>query len=225
MKVILLSLRTIQKKGYELDLTDLCSDWFIFPLKQRLFFFFFLSFLAYAWGDAGVATVMKQVGYRRGFLMSRKGWPNIRVMLGRMWPVGFGSWECSGSWAGCWLQGVLTWWKFTKPDSEDGCALLYRKSKEQKGWCHPVLVGCWAHRGSHAMLGRVWSLPPLWSREAKQWPISHTPRAFSPLCTKIHVQDFRVSPFSRGSSQPRYRTQVSCIAGGFFTSWAIREAQ
>ena len=26
--------------------------------------------------------------------------------------------------------------------------------------------------------------------------------------------------FSRGSSQPRDRTQVSCIAGGFFTSWA-----
>ena len=26
-------------------------------------------------------------------------------------------------------------------------------------------------------------------------------------------------PFSRGSSQPRDRTQVSCIAGGFFTSW------
>ena len=30
-------------------------------------------------------------------------------------------------------------------------------------------------------------------------------------------------PFSRGSSQPRDRTQVSCIAGGFFTSWATRE--
>ena len=31
-------------------------------------------------------------------------------------------------------------------------------------------------------------------------------------------------PFSRGSSQPRNRTRVSCIAGGFFISWAIREA-
>ena len=29
-------------------------------------------------------------------------------------------------------------------------------------------------------------------------------------------------PFSRGSSQPRDRTQVSLIAGGFFTSWATR---
>ena len=30
--------------------------------------------------------------------------------------------------------------------------------------------------------------------------------------------------FSKGSSQPRDRTQVSHIAGGFFTSWATREA-
>ena len=31
--------------------------------------------------------------------------------------------------------------------------------------------------------------------------------------------------FSRGSSQPRDRTQVSHIVGRFFTSWATREAQ
>ena len=32
-------------------------------------------------------------------------------------------------------------------------------------------------------------------------------------------------PFSRRSSQPRNWTGVSCIAGGFFTNWAMREAQ
>ena len=31
-------------------------------------------------------------------------------------------------------------------------------------------------------------------------------------------------PFSRGSSWPRDWTQVSCIAGVYFTSWATREA-
>ena len=30
-------------------------------------------------------------------------------------------------------------------------------------------------------------------------------------------------PFSRGSSWPRKWTGVSCIAGGFFINWAIRE--
>ena len=31
--------------------------------------------------------------------------------------------------------------------------------------------------------------------------------------------------FSRGSFQPRDWTQISCIAGGFFTSWATREVK
>ena len=30
-------------------------------------------------------------------------------------------------------------------------------------------------------------------------------------------------PFSRGSSRPRNRTGVSCIAGSFFTNWVTRE--
>ena len=37
--------------------------------------------------------------------------------------------------------------------------------------------------------------------------------------------EWETYPFSRGSSQPRHRTQISLIAGRFFTSWANREAQ
>ena len=39
------------------------------------------------------------------------------------------------------------------------------------------------------------------------------------------ILEWVASPFSRGSSQPRNQTRVSCTAGGFFTSWAAREAQ
>ena len=38
------------------------------------------------------------------------------------------------------------------------------------------------------------------------------------------ILNWVADPFSRGSSQPRNRTGVSWIAGGFFTSWATREA-
>ena len=38
------------------------------------------------------------------------------------------------------------------------------------------------------------------------------------------ILDWVAYPFSRGSSRPRNWTRVSCIAGGFFTSWATREA-
>ena len=41
---------------------------------------------------------------------------------------------------------------------------------------------------------------------------------------QARIPDWVVIPFSRGSSQPRDQTQVSHIAGGFFTSWATREA-
>ena len=42
---------------------------------------------------------------------------------------------------------------------------------------------------------------------------------------QARILEWVAFPFSRGSSQPRDWTQVSHIAGGFFTSWATREAQ
>ena len=45
------------------------------------------------------------------------------------------------------------------------------------------------------------------------------------LClTQGRILEWVDFPFSKGSSKPRDWTQVSHIAGGFFTSWATREA-
>ena len=41
---------------------------------------------------------------------------------------------------------------------------------------------------------------------------------------QARILEWLACPFSSGSSQPRDLTQVSHIAGGFFTSWATREA-
>ena len=41
---------------------------------------------------------------------------------------------------------------------------------------------------------------------------------------QARILEWIAIPFSRWSSQLRYQTQVSCIAGGFFTTWATREA-
>ena len=35
---------------------------------------------------------------------------------------------------------------------------------------------------------------------------------------QARILEWVAFPFSRGSSQPRDQTQVSCIAGGFFTN-------
>ena len=54
---------------------------------------------------------------------------------------------------------------------------------------------------------------------------------FATLWTIVHgilqarTLEWVAFPFSRGSSQPRDQTQVSHVAGRFFTSWGTREAQ
>ena len=41
---------------------------------------------------------------------------------------------------------------------------------------------------------------------------------------QARIPEWVAIPFSRGSSQPGDGTQVSHTAGGFFTSWATRDA-
>ena len=42
---------------------------------------------------------------------------------------------------------------------------------------------------------------------------------------QARILEWVAFPLSRGFSQPRDRTRVSRIAGGFFTNWATQEAQ
>ena len=46
---------------------------------------------------------------------------------------------------------------------------------------------------------------------------------YSPWNLQARILEWVAFPFSRGSSQPKDQTQISLIAGGFFTSWATRE--
>ena len=66
-----------------------------------------------------------------------------------------------------------------------------------------------------------------WSRERfiagpweeMRWLIYYTVHGI----LQARILEWIAMPFSRGSSQPRDRTQVSRIAGGFFTIWTTRE--
>ena len=46
-----------------------------------------------------------------------------------------------------------------------------------------------------------------------------------PGILQARILEWVAFPFSRGASQPRDWTQVSHIAGTFFTRWATRQAQ
>ena len=49
------------------------------------------------------------------------------------------------------------------------------------------------------------------------------PGSSVPGILQARILEWVAIPFSRGSFWPRDQTQVSCIAGGFFTIWATRE--
>ena len=63
------------------------------------------------------------------------------------------------------------------------------------------------------------------------WKLLSRVRLYDPVDYSVHgilqarILEWVAFLFSRGSPQPRDWTQVSCIAGGFFTVWATREAQ
>ena len=53
----------------------------------------------------------------------------------------------------------------------------------------------------------------------KRWILYQLRHKGSPI-----ILEWVAYPFSSGSSRSRNQTGVSCIAGGFFTNWTIREA-
>ena len=56
-------------------------------------------------------------------------------------------------------------------------------------------------------------------------PIDYSPPDFSVHgISQARILEWVAILFSRGSSQPRDRTEVSCIAGRFFIAWTTREA-
>ena len=79
------------------------------------------------------------------------------------------------------------------------------------------------------------SASPYMSAAALVWWPSHVnscdPMDDSPPGSTVHgillarILEWVAISFSRGSSQPRNQTQVSCIAGRFFTHWAVMEVQ
>ena len=79
--------------------------------------------------------------------------------------------------------------------------------KNTRVGCHAVLQGIFPTQGSN---------PDLPHCRQILYRLSHqgSPR----------ILEWVAYPFSRGSSRPRNQTRVFCIASGFFTSWATREA-
>ena len=76
--------------------------------------------------------------------------------------------------------------------------------------------------------GTFWTVERLYFLKVKV--TQSCPTLCDPMDYTVHgipqarILQWVAFPFSRGSSQSRNQIQVSCIAGGFFTNWATREA-
>ena len=120
------------------------------------------------------------------------------------------------------LQAVRILCPWNAPGQNTGvgsCSLLQWIFKTQGS--NPGLLNCrWilyqlSHVGSYSESESHPVFPILWD------PMDYALHEILPA----RILEWVVIPFSRGSSLPRDRTQVSYTAGRFFTSWATRKAQ
>ena len=78
----------------------------------------------------------------------------------------------------------------------------------------------------NAGMGSSSLLQQIFPTQESKWGLLYCRQILYQLSHKgsPRILEWVAYPFSSGSSWPRNQIGVSCIAGGFFTSWAMREA-
>ena len=92
-------------------------------------------------------------------------------------------------------------------------------------WPHG-LYSSWNSPGQNTAVGSLSLLQGIFPTQGSHPDLSHCKWILYQLSHNWspRILEWVAYPFSRGSSLPRNRTGVSCIAGGLFTYWTIREA-
>ena len=95
------------------------------------------------------------------------------------------------------------------------------------GLWHTRLLCPWNSPGKNTAEGCHFLLHVIFLTQGSNPGLPHCRRIIYQLSHKgsPRILEWVAYPFSSGSSQPRNWTGVFCIAGGFFTNWAMREAQ
>ena len=96
---------------------------------------------------------------------------------------------------------------------------VYSDSCPLSRWCHRTISS------SVVPFSCLQSFPASNESEScSSCPLFVAPWTEVPGILQARILEWVAIHFCRGSSQPRDRTQISCTAGRFFTSWATREA-
>ena len=84
----------------------------------------------------------------------------------------------------------------------------------------------WDSPGQNTRVGSLFLLQQIFPTQGSNSGLPHCRWILYQLSHKgsPRIMEWVAYPFSRGSSWARNWTRVSCIAGGFLSNWAIREA-
>ena len=93
-------------------------------------------------------------------------------------------------------------------------------------WDPHGIYSPWNSPGQNTGVGNLSLLQGIFPNQGSNPGLLHCRQILYQLSHKgsPRILEWVAYPFSSGSSQPRNRTGVSCIASGFFTNYAIREA-
>ena len=93
--------------------------------------------------------------------------------------------------------------------------------------CNPMDCSPRNYPDQNTEVGSISLLQGIMLTQELNWDLLHCRWIIYQLSHKgrLRILEWVAYPFSRGSSQPRNWTGVSCIAGIFSTNWTFREAQ
>ena len=95
-----------------------------------------------------------------------------------------------------------------------------------KSLSHVWLHCSWMSPGQNTGVGNLSLLQGIFPTQGLNPSLQHCRQILYQLSHQgsPRILEWVAYPSSRALSQPRNRTRISCIAGGFFISWATREA-
>ena len=107
------------------------------------------------------------------------------------------------------------------------CSPWGHKESDKTEWLNWTELYCpWNSPGQNTGVGNHSLFQGIFPTQGSNSGLPHCTRILYQLSQRgsPRILEWVAYPFSRGFSQPRSGTGVSCIAGGFFTNWAMREA-
>ena len=107
---------------------------------------------------------------------------------------------------------------FSEADEPGACYTEWSKSEREKQISYINAYRCNPEKWWKVKVLVIQLCPTLCGPMGYSLPGSSVPGIL-----QARILEWVAIPFSRGSSQPRNRIRVSCMAGRFFTIWATRE--